>query len=74
MVIILATCRIFLENSKMTQKKFIIYGVPGSGKTTLASRLAIKFDVPHLEADAFRTIAQKSKVPSLVTGSFGALS
>jgi 2-phosphoglycerate kinase len=43
-------------------KNIIIYGVPGSGKTTLATRLAKKFGVPHLEADAFRSIAQKGKV------------
>ncbi|MDE2019462.1 MAG: AAA family ATPase [Patescibacteria group bacterium] len=42
--------------------KIIIYGVQGSGKTTLATRLAKKFGVPHLEADAFRLIAQKGRV------------
>lgn len=43
-------------------KKFIIYGVPGSDKTTLAARLAKKFNIPHLETDIFRAIAQKDKV------------
>ena len=35
--------------------------MPGSGKTTLARRLTKKFGVPHIEADAFRKIAQKGK-------------
>ena len=44
--------------------KIIIYGVPGSGKTTLARRLAKKFGVPHIEADGLRNIAQKGKTLS----------
>jgi 2-phosphoglycerate kinase len=45
-------------------KRIIIYGAPGSGKTRLARRLARKYGVPHIEADALRRIAQKGKVVS----------
>ncbi len=44
--------------------KFIIYGVPGSGKTKLARRLAKKYGVPHIEADMLRKIAQKGRTTS----------
>jgi adenylylsulfate kinase len=34
--------------------KILIFGLPGSGKTTLASELAYKFKVPHYCADTIR--------------------
>jgi 2-phosphoglycerate kinase len=45
-------------------KRIVIYGVPGSGKTRLARRLAKKYGVPHIEADALRKIAQKGRTAS----------
>jgi 2-phosphoglycerate kinase len=46
------------------EKRIIIYGVPGSGKTRLARRLSKKYGVPHIEADALRKVAQKGKMAS----------
>ena len=34
--------------------KILIFGLPGSGKTTLASTLAYHFKVPHYNADTVR--------------------
>lgn len=54
---------IYLSNpsSMDSRYKIIIYGAPGSGKTRLADRLAKKFGIRHLEADAFRKLAQKGR-------------
>ena len=34
--------------------KILIFGLPGSGKTTFAKELAYHFTVPHYNADTFR--------------------
>ena len=34
--------------------KILIFGLPGSGKTTLAKELAYYFEVPHFNADTIR--------------------
>jgi len=36
--------------------KILIFGLPGSGKTTLAKELAYHFCVPHHNADFYRTL------------------
>lgn len=41
----------------------VIYGVPGSGKTTLARLLSPSLNLPFFEADEVRAIAQKGKTP-----------
>src|SRR3989338_7228058 len=41
--------------------KIFIYGVPGSGKTTLSLKMQSKLPYPLIEADALREIAQKEK-------------
>lgn len=48
---------------RKSRKKIVIYGAPGSGKTRLARRLAKKYGIPHIEADALRKIAQRGKTP-----------
>lgn len=44
-------------------KHIIIYGVPGSGKTTLANLLSKATGLPLIEADKIRNIAKKDKSP-----------
>jgi len=44
-------------------KHIIIYGVPGSGKTTLANLLGKATGLPLIEADKIRNIAKKDKTP-----------
>ena len=36
--------------------KILIFGLPGSGKTTLARELAYHFNVPHHNADFYREL------------------
>lgn len=44
-----------------SSKKIVIYGVPGSGKTTLAIKLSEALRLPHLEADEVRQIGKQNK-------------
>ena len=38
--------------------KILVMGLPGSGKTWLASRISKKFKIPHWDADVVRTVYQ----------------
>jgi len=42
----------------------ILYGVPGSGKTSLARALSESLKLPHLEVDEVRKIGKQGKSPT----------